>query len=74
MGMEGFILGILVGIVFTTSELAIQILPILIIPILLFGGLVVNLNDIPAFSSWIQYLSQMRHGYSALALNILNTN
>ena len=41
---------------------------------LLFGGLVVNLNDIPAYSSWMQYISPLRHGYSSLMLNTLNTD
>ena len=74
MGVIGHFLGIFLGCLFTTSELAIQILPIIVIPIVLYGGLVVNLNDIPAYSSWIQYLSPIRHGYSLFMDNLLKTD
>jgi hypothetical protein len=32
-----------------------------VIPILLFGGLVVNIDDIPVYIRWLQYLSPIRH-------------
>lgn len=67
-------MGLFIGVLFTTSEMAIQILPLIIVPFVIYGGLPVNLNDIPAYSSWIQYLSPIRHGYSALMENILNTD
>jgi hypothetical protein len=35
--------GSFVGIIFSTAEHAIQILPLLVIPLVLLGGLVVNL-------------------------------
>ena len=53
--------------------MAIQILPLIVIPVVMFGGLSVNLNDVPVFSRWIQYLSVIRHGYSVLMLNLLST-
>ena len=43
------------------------------IPVTLLGGLVVNLNDIPDFISWMQYISAIRHGYSCLMINQLGT-
>lgn len=58
--------GSLIGIMFSTSEQAIQILPLIIFPVFIFGGLAVNLNDIPSYSSWIQYLSPVRHAYMAI--------
>ena len=67
-------MGIFIGAMFTTPEMAIQILPLIVIPVVMFGGLSVNLNDIPEFSRWIQYLSVIRHGYSVLMLNLLSTD
>lgn len=69
LGICGYMFGSLVGIVFSTAEHAIQILPLLVMPLVLFGGLVVNLNTIPEYSRWIQYLSPIRHTYSALILD-----
>ena len=34
-----------------------------VIPILIFGGVVVNINDIPAYVRWLQYLSPLRHSF-----------
>lgn len=69
----GYMFGSFIGIVFSTSEHAIQILPIILIPLVLFGGLVVNLKTIPNYSSWAQYLSPIRHTYSALILDQLSS-
>ena len=54
--------------------MAIQILPAFMIVFLIYGGLPANLYDLPAYSSWIQYISPVRHIYSALMENILNTD
>lgn len=70
----GYMFGSFIGILFSTSEHAIQILPVIIIPLVLFGGLVVNLKTIPDYSSWFQYLSPIRHTYSALILDQLNSD
>ena len=34
-----------------------------LIPIIIFGGLAVNINDIPAYIRWLQYLSPLRHSF-----------
>lgn len=70
----GYMFGSFIGILFSTSEHAIQILPVIIIPLVLFGGLVVNLKTIPSYSSWAQYLSPIRHTYSALVLDQLSSS
>lgn len=73
IAISGYMMGSLIGIIFSTSEHAIQMLPIVIIPLILFGGLVVNLRTIPSYSSWAQYISPIRHTYSALILDQLNS-
>ena len=67
-------MGTFVGIAFTKSEHAVQILPIIIVPFVIFGGLIVNLDDIPAYANWMQYGSPMRHSYSCLMLDQLSTS
>jgi len=44
------------------------------IPILIFGGLVVNLNDIPAYISWLQYISPLRHSFLIIFQDVLNSS
>ena len=44
------------------------------IPLVIFGGLIVNLETVPDYASWIQYLSPIRHGYSLLIDRMLKTD
>jgi len=39
---------------------------------MLFGGLLVNLETLPSFLHWLQYLSLFKQGYSALAITELH--
>lgn len=34
-----------------------------LIPIIIFGGLVVNINTIPIYIRWLQYISPLRHSF-----------
>jgi len=43
-------------------------------PLVVFGGLVVNLKSIPIYSSWIQYVTPLRYGFNVLANSQLNTD
>lgn len=65
--------GSLIGIVFSSPEKAVQVVPALIVPIIMFGGLFVNLKTIAPYSSWAQYLSPMRYTYSAIVLDQLSS-
>lgn len=73
-GVSGYMFGSLIGIIFSTAEHAIQILPLIVVPLVLFGGLVVNLKTIPSYSSWIQYISPIRHTYSSLIIDQLGSD
>ena len=61
------------GVLNKDSEQAINILPLAVIPILIYGGLVVNTNDIPVYSSWLQYLSPLRHSFMIVFQNQLKS-
>ena len=54
--------------------MATQGLPAFMIPFVIYGGLPANLNDLPVYTSWIQYLNPIRHLYSSLLENVLNTD
>ena len=49
-------------------------LPAVLIPIMIYGGLTVNLNELPSYSYWIQYVSPIRHGYSIIMEDLLGTD
>ncbi|XP_070566509.1 protein white-like [Ptychodera flava] len=50
-------------------SVALAIAPPLVIPLLLFGGLFLNTNDIPVYFIWIQYISWFKYTYECLEIN-----
>jgi len=44
-----------------------------LIPIIVFGGLAVNINDIPGYIRWLQYFSPLRHSFLILFQDQMNS-
>lgn len=61
MALEGYLFGLFFGVLVKDQTAAVNLLPMVVIPILLFAGLVVNINDIPEYLRWLQYFSPLRH-------------
>ncbi len=43
-------------------------------PLIVFGGLVVNLKTLADYSSWFQYLSPLKYGFNVLTSSQLDTD
>jgi ABC-type multidrug transport system permease subunit len=43
-------------------------LPIVLIPFVLFGGLIVKLSTLHSYIKWIQYLSPIKYAFTAVML------
>lgn len=65
----GASLGILVSCIFNDIAIAISVMPMVILPLMVFSGFFVNSNAIPPYFNWIQYLSPMRYSFIALVKN-----
>ena len=61
--------GYLISSIFESEETAVAIAPIIMLPIILFGGQFANSGDIQAWISWFQYISPIRYGLEALCRN-----
>jgi hypothetical protein len=72
--MSGLLIGIATGIAIRNQNLAVQSAPIVIIPFVLYGGLVVNLKTLPAYSSWMQYITPMRYSFNAFMTSQLKSD
>jgi ABC-type multidrug transport system permease subunit len=59
-------MGIITGIAIKDQHLAINSAPIVIIPLVLYGGLIVNLKTLPWYSGWIQYFTPLQYSYNAI--------
>lgn len=53
------------SIVFSHAEMAINLIPVIIIPLIAFAGFFVNQNNIPYYFYPIQYISMFKFGFQA---------
>ncbi len=55
--------------IFEKEEMATLLSPIIVMPLILFGGQFANSKNIQAWISWFQYLSPIRYGLEAMTAN-----
>lgn len=73
ISIAGYMLGIITGTLCKNANIAIQAVPLLMMPIVTYGGQVVNLSSLPWYSSWIQFISPLRYGFNILVKSQLQT-
>ena len=69
MGQCAASFGYFVSSIFEKDEMAVAIAPVIMMPMMLFGGQFANSGNIQAWISWFQYISPIRYGYEALCRN-----
>jgi len=62
-------LGLMLSCGAPNANMAMVALPVLFIPLMLFGGFFLNTSDIPVYFIWIQYFSFFKYGFQILAIN-----
>ena len=58
-------LGYLISALVPSVSVALAITPVIVIPFMLFGGLFINSDDIPAYFVWLEYISWIKYGFEA---------
>ncbi|NCG22454.1 MAG: ATP-binding cassette domain-containing protein [Rhodobacterales bacterium] len=66
MGAIGLSLGLLMSSLFSSSEAAVGTLPLILIPQITFGGLLVKVKHMGALAKGLSYLVFVRYGFEAL--------
>ncbi|KAI8322916.1 hypothetical protein GQ54DRAFT_332885 [Martensiomyces pterosporus] len=69
LSLCGFSCGILLGSSFESLSTILAVLPAIFLPLLLFGGLLVNTGNSTAWLRWLQWVSPIKYGYTAMAKN-----
>jgi ABC-type multidrug transport system permease subunit len=67
-------LGLVIGAAVPSATVGQIFAPMILIILMLFGGLLLNLDNIPVFLRWIQWLSLISYSYKAFAQNEFNEN
>ncbi|KAL7751228.1 hypothetical protein RI367_003434 [Sorochytrium milnesiophthora] len=65
----GTAIGTLAASLFSTLQVALAIVPLTLLPLMIFGGLFVNSANLPVFLRWVKWLSPMKYGFSGLFKN-----
>jgi len=58
----------LVG-VFPNPAIAINLFPLVVIPLMLFAGFYLNSSNTPPYFIWVEYISFMKYGFRAICNN-----
>lgn len=51
------------------TETALGIAPLFLMPMILLTGMLVNIETVPGWFGWLQYLSPPRYGFEILLAN-----
>ncbi|KAJ2568014.1 hypothetical protein IW140_004259 [Coemansia sp. RSA 1813] len=65
----GYSLGMLLAVMCKTMSAIVAALPMVLIPLMLFGGLFVNTGNSTAWLRWIQWLSPVKYAFAATMKN-----
>jgi hypothetical protein len=69
MSLCGNSLGFVIGAMFKDEKQAAAMGPLVTLPLMAFSGLYNKLSDIPAWISWLAYLSPFRYGLHLILEN-----
>lgn len=59
--------GLLMSSIFNDPVIAMEMVPVVALTLVVYGGFFINSEDMPAWNGWIQYLSPIMYSYSAWA-------
>lgn len=69
----GTAIGTFISALFDDVGMALAVLPLFLLPVLLFSGLFVNSGNFPVWLSWLQWGSPVRYAFSGLLQNQFNS-
>lgn len=67
--LTGFSFGLFSAAIFSDVHVALALSILILLPTMIFAGLVLNVETVPAFLRWIQWVSPMRYAYTSLMTN-----
>jgi len=69
VSLAGNATGILVGSVFSDAKVATNVVPVILLPWMIFSGFYINSNSMPNWLGWFQYTSPFRYALESLMWN-----
>ena len=69
ISFAGASLGLLIGSAILDAKSVAAVVPIILLPFILFSGFFKNNSDIPMWIGWIQYISPIKYGFIVFTLS-----
>jgi ABC-type multidrug transport system permease subunit len=69
LSLAGNSIGLIGGCMFKDVKVASGVLPIFIMPLVLFSGFYQNRGNMMIWISWLEYLSPLKYAYEAVMVN-----
>ena len=73
INFAGSSLGLFLGSVAKDAKLVVLLVPICVLPFVLFSGFFKNREDLPDWLGWLEYLSPIKYTYIMLIRNELHS-
>lgn len=67
--LNGMALGTVAGALFRDINMGMAILMVVLLPLMLFSGFLVNNSSVPVYFRWVQYMSPTKYAFNALMQN-----
>ncbi|KAK9718466.1 hypothetical protein K7432_005480 [Basidiobolus ranarum] len=69
MSLVGSAIGMFIASLFKQLQVALAVVPLIVLPLMMFGGLFLNNGSAPVYLGWIQWISPIKYGFAALSKN-----
>jgi ABC-type multidrug transport system permease subunit len=69
MGLNGSSLGLFLGSVVLDAKSVSAVMPIVLLPVILFSGFFKNRNELPVWIGWLEYISPNKYSFTAYMNN-----
>lgn len=67
--LAGNAYGFLMGSFFNDAKVATGVLPMVVLPLMIFSGFFKNRADLPGWAGWLEYISPMKYSFIEFATN-----
>merc|ERR1711979_117825 len=62
-------MGLFLACIFPDVTVGLAIAPLIILPLVMFSGFVLNPDSIPVYLKWVEWISPSKYAFAALAQN-----
>jgi len=69
MSFTGSALGLFIGSIILDPKSVSAVVPVILLPVLLFSGFFKNRHDLPKWIGWIEYISPNKYGFIGFVEN-----